>query len=169
MEKSKVHKIIKEEVAIFLENFEYNDSKKLKNYKPTDVMKKNASLALSSIEKNDLTQSGGNEGSGIRKANNIVNGEDMNHGMLKRMKAFFDNNIEKYNSEKSVGKNINNSGIIQTWNLWGGDAGKAFAEQQIGSLNDLNKKRKKVRRDISVGNGTGNVKRLIDTNYHRKK
>lgn len=166
---SKVKQIIKEEIELFLENFEFNDSKKLKKYIPTDSMKKQASLALSVVEKNNLTKDGGNEGSGIKKAKSIASGEEITHGMLKRMKAFFDNNQGFYDADRSSGKNINNSGIIQSWNLWGGDPGRTFVNQNIDFLKDSNLKRKKLRRDINVGTGSGKATRLIDTTYHRKK
>ena len=169
MDISKIRFIIREEVCVFFENFKSSDAQKNKEYTPNELMKKNATNALIAIEKNNLTNSGGNEGSGVKKAKNISNGEKMSHSMLKRMKAFFDNNLGEYTSAKSTGKTIHNSGIIQSWNLWGGDAARTFVNHHIDSLSDSNLKRKKIRRDVSVGNGTGNVKRLIDTNYHRKK
>jgi hypothetical protein len=132
-------------------------------------MKDNARKALEAIEKNDLTENGGNEGSGKSKAKSIVNGEEITHSVLKRMKAYFDNNTQKYQAEKSMGKTIDNSGVIQSWNLWGGDDAKNFSNHNLDSQNTNNLNRKKNRRTISNGTGTGNVSRLVDTNYHRKK
>ena len=167
MEKSdlNIRLIIRQEVALIFENFEFNDAQRLNVFRPTDAMKKNASDALLAVEKNDLTSHGGNEGSGKNKAKDISEGEPISHAMLKRMKAFFDNNYSFYSSEKSLGKNIENSGIIQTWNLWGGDAAKAFVDQHINSLNKVNLNRKKVRRVVD----TGKTKTIMDPHNSRNK
>ena len=164
-----IRKIIREQVEIIFENFEYQDSQKHKKYYPTPQMKDNAQKALDAVSKNDLTESGENEGSGKSKAQTIINGDEMSHSTIKRMKAYFDNNTQKYQAEKAIGRTIDNSGVIQSWNLWGGDEGKKFASDHINNLNSSNFDRKKHRRTISNGTGTGSVTRLIDTNYHRKK
>ena len=82
------------------------------------------------------------------------------------MKAFFDNNIEDVKQEIVAGKNINTSGLIQSWNLWGGDIGRRWVEQQIKSTQSNNQTSKKTRR----GDGIGLTKRLMDphnTRIHR--
>jgi len=165
MAKSEIRAFIREEIVLIFENFEFNDSQKLKKFNPTDNMKKNVLTALEAIKKNDLTNKGGNEGSGKLKAISIKNEEPINFSMLKRMKAFFDNNQIKYNTDKSSGKTINDSGIIQTWNLWGGDAGKKFANDNIKSLNKSNLDRKKNRKLID----TGKTKSLMNPFNYRNK
>ena len=129
MERSKILKIIKEEINIFFEDFKFNNDQK--TFFPNDDMVRNCRRALKAISSNDLTADGGNEGSGKERAHSIINKEPMTHGILKRMKAFFDNNSSKYQAELGKGNTLMNSGIIQTWNLWGGDAGKQMANYNI--------------------------------------
>ena len=145
--KSKINDIIREEVKLFLEDFQFNNDDK--SFTPNDSMVANCKKAIDAVSTNDLTQSGGNEGSGKQKAQSIINKEPISHSVLKRMKAFFDNNYNAYQAELGKGANINNSGIIQSWNLWGGDAGKDFSNQNIDRVNSRNLKRKEIRRDIS--------------------
>lgn len=102
--------------------------------------------AINVVSNNRMANnSGGNEGSGIQKAKSLANREPMNHAQLKRMKSFFDNNEGAVRNERSQGKNASNSGIIQSWELWGGDAGKQWVERQISSVQSANKTSKKIR------------------------
>lgn len=112
---------------------------------PTDVVY-TAQKALNAVNSNKLVQSdASNEGSGLQKAKSLVSKEPITHAQLKRMKAFFDKNTQEVNQERSAGKNLQNSPIIQKWELWGGDAGQKWAEKQIGATQSNNKTSKKVR------------------------
>jgi hypothetical protein len=112
---------------------------------PVEVAKA-ASEAINAVTNNRVSgNSGGNEGSGTQKARSLANREPMNHAQLKRMKAFFDKNEEAVKNELSHGRNMSNSGIIQSWNLWGGDAGRQWANRQISSVQSSNKTSKKIR------------------------
>ena len=113
-----------------------------KSFFPNEDMKKNCKFAIDAVTKNKLTGKGEAEGTGIKKAYSIMNGNPMNHGQLKRMKAFFDNNLEHLKQEKIAGKNIHNSGIIQKWNLWGGDAGYKWVKNNIDSHKSKNQSSK---------------------------
>lgn len=131
---------------------------------PDEQTARTAQQALNVIQRNNLVnKSGSNEGSGINKAKTLATKEPMNHAQLKRMKAFFDNNFGDVQNEIASGKSINTSGIIQKWNLWGGDPGRAWAERQIGSTQSSNKTSKKVRR----GDGIGLTKNLMSVTNHR--
>lgn len=147
MVKSEINRIILEEIKLFFEDFKFDNDQK--RFFPSDSMINNCKRALKAISQNDLTTHGGNEGSGKEKANSIINKEPMTHAMLKRMNSFFDNNYEKYQSELGKGKTLMNSGIIQTWNLWGGDAGKQMSNSSINYTQRDNQKRKKLKTFIS--------------------
>ncbi len=121
--------------------FEYDANK----YTPTPEMISTCKYAINAITKNKLVDKGGTEGNGLQKAQSIVSGEPMTHAQLKRMKAFFDNNQTVYNEEKARGNTIFTSGLIQKWNLWGGDAGKNWATQNIESHQSRNQKSKDIR------------------------
>jgi hypothetical protein len=115
-------------------------------FTPTREVIQTAQNALQVVNQNKLVQSdASNEGSGLRKAQSLVSAEPMTHAQLKRMKSFFDNNAQAVQNERNAGKNINNSPIIQKWELWGGDAGKNWAEKEINSTQSSNKTSKKVR------------------------
>lgn len=115
-------------------------------FTPSSEMIQTAKRALQAVQNNKLVQSdGSNEGSGLEKANSLIAATPMTHAQLKRMKAFFDNNLEAAKAEKNAGKNINNSALIQKWELWGGDAGKNWCEKHINSQQSSNKTSKKLR------------------------
>jgi len=98
---------------------------------PIDVVY-TAQKALNAVSSNKLVKSdASNEGSGLQKAKSLVSKEPITHAQLKRMKAFFDKNTQEVNQERSAGKNLQNSPIIQKWELWGGDAGQKWVEKQI--------------------------------------
>lgn len=147
MEKSEIKKIIQEEIQYFFEDltFDYNKT----YYPPQDVINA-CSQALQIVQKNNLTSHGGNEGSGLDKAKSIINKKPMSHAVLKRMKAFFDNNVKNVINLKNKGASINDSGEVQTWELWGGDAGRRWVENEIAKLNQSNLKSKKLKRDSGI-------------------
>jgi len=123
--------------------------------------------ALNVVQNNQLVQSdASNEGSGLSKAQSIVSKTPMTHAQLKRMKAFFDNNTQAVTQEKTAGKNINNSALIQKWELWGGDAGKRWAETHMNKIQSSNKTSKKVRNSDMIARDN----RIMDptnTRIHR--
>jgi hypothetical protein len=143
------------------EDFRYRYDGK---FEPNEQMIKNAKDALVAINKNDLTKEDydENEGSGKSKAESIKNKESFNHSQLKRMKAFFDKNESAYKSAKNQGKSLNDSGIIQRWNLWGGDAGKSWCEEKIKQRNSSNDTSKTVRGASGI-----RTKRMMDPNNTR--
>lgn len=147
MEKSRIHKIIQEEISLFFEDFKFDNSQK--TFQPNPAMIGNCQRAIKAIQQNDLTASGGNEGSGKDKAKAIINKEPISHSVLKRMKAFFDNNQSDYQAELAKGNTLMNSGLIQSWNLWGGDAAKEMANREIDYAQKDNQKRKDIKTFIS--------------------
>ena len=134
--RKKIREILEEDYR-----FQYGN----KSFLPNDQMKKTCKNAVDAVTKNKLTGKGEAEGTGLKKAYSIMKAEPMNHGQLKRMKAFFDNNIENLKQEKIAGKNIHNSGLIQKWNLWGGDAGYTWVKNNLESHKSRNQNSKDLR------------------------
>ncbi len=146
MEKSKISNIIKEEIEFFLEDFKFNNDQKVFDANP--AMVSCAQKGLDAIKIKDLTN-GGNEGSGREKAISIIKKDPLTHNMLKRMKAFFDNNYSNYQTELGAGKDLTNSGVIQSWNLWGGDAGREMSSRNIDHVQRDNQSRKDIKTFMS--------------------
>lgn len=141
-----ITKFIRHQIrAILFEDFRYEYDNETSDYKPPMDVVGTAKRALEAANKMKISSHGGNEGSGIQKAKALSNGEPINHAQLKRMKAFFDNNAEKVQAEKIAGGTIYNSEIVQKWELWGGDPGRRWVEQEIKSTQDGNIRSKKLR------------------------
>lgn len=152
--RSAIRKILEEDYR-----YQYD----IHNYIPTDEILKTVQAAMNAVKNNNLVNSNGsNEGSGIKKAHSLMRKEPLTHNQLKRMKAFFDNNKDAVRQELVKGKNINNSSLLQTWNLWGGDAGQRWVEQMINSLHSRNDTSKTVRGASGI-----RTKRLMDPHNFR--
>lgn len=137
------------------------------NFYPNESMISNCEKALKAVSDNDLTKSvaNKNEGSGKSKAKTIVSKEPLNHAQLKRMKSFFDNNESEVLSEKLKGEDIYTSGILQIWNLWGGDEGKSWCNTHISQKNSSNNTSKTVRG--ASGIRTKNIMNPLNTRIHK--
>lgn len=134
--RKKIREILSEDYR-----FQYDKNK----YFPNEKMKQTCQKAIDAVSKNKLTGKGEAEGTGLRKAYSILRGDSMSHGQLKRMKSFFDGNFNSYKNELSKGKNINNSGLIQKWNLWGGDAAYSWSKYNIENKKNNNQNSKNLR------------------------
>lgn len=128
-----VRSILKEDFR-----FQYDNN----YFYPTPEMKSTCQKAIDAVTKNKLTGKGEAEGTGLRKAYDIIAGKKMSHGQLKRMKAFFDGNNAEYKQEKIKGLNIYNSGLIQKWNLWGGDSAYQWVSKTLVGHKSKNQKSK---------------------------
>lgn len=161
---NEIRQIIREELQKLLkEDFRYRYDG---NFIPTDEMVSTAKKALETISNNNLINNkGSNEGSGLEKAKSICDKEHMTHSQVKRMKAYFDNHCDEVNSEKVNRKNIENSGILQSWDLWGGDAGKNWAEKIISQKHSKNNTSKTVRG--ASGIRTKNLMNPLNTRIHK--
>jgi len=141
-EKENIRKIIREGFKKLLEDYEYE-------YKGTYTAPQQViDIARNALNKTgEINSDNPNEGSGINKAQSIVNGNPMTHSQLKRMKAFFDNNENN--------KNL-------SWELWGGDAGRTWAEDMINSAHHSNDSSKTTRNKDMIS-----TKTLMDPNNTR--
>ena len=159
---NKIRKIVRKTLE---EDFRFMYDKQ--NFTPPTNVVYNVQKALNTVQSNQLVQAdGSNEGSGLEKAKALISKEPVNHAQLKRMKAFFDKNANEAAQEKTAGKNITNSAIIQKWELWGGDAGRDWVEKNISSTQSSNKTSKKVRNSDMIARDN----RLMDphnTRTHR--
>jgi hypothetical protein len=158
-------KLICEELSGFFEAYEFDYNK---TFIPPVHVATIAKRALGVIVHNDMVSHGGNEGSGKSKARSLANKEPQNHSMMKRLKAFFDKNSEAVAQERRLGKNISSSGIIQAWELHGGDAGMKWVNHEIKKVNDSNLNTKKTLRKIggagiNKGLGTMDVTQMDPT------
>jgi len=140
MNLTELKKIISEEVGCIFEAFEFSYDK---TFIPPVHVATVAKRALGTIVHNDLTSHGGNEGSGKEKAKSLSERKPYNHGMMKRLKAYFDKNLSSVQQERRNRKNISSSGIIQAWELHGGDAGMKWVNSEIAKHNDANLRTKK--------------------------
>jgi hypothetical protein len=133
---------------------------------PVEVVN-TAQRALNAVQANKLVQSAGsNEGSGLQKAKSLVAQEPITHAQLKRMKAFFDNNASLMARERAANRNVNNSAIIQSWELWGGDAGRTWAEREIRKTQSSNQTSKSVRNSDMIARDN-RVMSTTNTRTHR--
>tara|TARA_B100000963_G_scaffold114749_1_gene99948 strand:- start:2523 stop:3011 length:489 start_codon:yes stop_codon:yes gene_type:complete len=160
----KIREIIRKEIQSLFEDFQYRYDG---NFYPNQSMIKNCLDALNAVEKNDLIKTipNNNEGSGKIKAKKIVEKQPITHSQLKRMKAFFDNNESEVSKEKAKGETIHTSGLIQSWNLWGGDEGKSWCNNHISQRKSSNKTSKTVRG--ASGLSSKNLMNPFNTRIHR--
>lgn len=152
----------------FNEAVEFDNNK---TFIPLPNVAQRAQEALNAVSRNDLTQSGTNQGSGKSKAKELASKQTQSFDMMRRIKSFFETNQEAYNAEKAAGKDINSSGLIQSWELFGGDSGRDWVKQELGSLNQSNLNTKKNLRKAggageNKGMGTFDTK-IMSTNNHR--
>jgi hypothetical protein len=159
-----IREIIRKEIENLFEDFRYRYDG---NFYPNESMISNCQQALEVVQRNDLTKqtTNNNEGSGKSKAKSIVNKEPLTHSQLKRMKAFFDNNQSEFSQEKAKGETIETSGLIQSWNLWGGDAGKSWCNSKISQRNSSNDTSKTVRG--ASGIRSKNLMNPLNTRIHK--
>lgn len=154
--------------SVLRESVEFDNNK---TFIPLPNVAQRAQEALNAVSRNDLTQSGTNQGSGKSKAKELASKQTQSFDMMRRIKSFFETNQEAYNAEKAAGKDINSSGLIQSWELFGGDSGRDWVKQELDSLNQSNLNTKKNLRKAggageNKGMGTFDTK-IMSTNNHR--
>lgn len=165
--KSDVHQEVRKIVrGVIKEAFEFNNNK---TFTPPPNVAQRAQQALNAVSKNNLTQSGTDIGSGTSKAKELASKQIQNFDQMRKIKSFFDTHEESYRKEKAAGKTIDNSGIIQSWELRGGDSGRDWVNQEMGSLNQDNLNTKKNLRKAggagtNKGMGIFNTKLMSTTN-----
>ena len=165
MKMNEVRKVVRD---VLREAFEFDNNK---TFTPPPNVAQRAQEALNAASANNLTTSGTNTGSGLSKAKELAAKQTQSFDQMRRMKSFFDTQEEAYRQEKSAGKDVKSSGVIQSWELHGGDSGREWVNQEMGSLNKDNLNTKKNIRNAggaatNKGMGIFNTK-MMSTNNHR--
>jgi GNAT superfamily N-acetyltransferase len=120
-----------DEALFLLERIAGDDS-----FKPPADVRKAAKKGLElrkKFQRGGLsTQEAGKEGigSGIARASNLANGDNVSYDTVKRMKAFFDRHQGNKKTEGWGSESKPSNGWI-AWLLWGGDAGWAWAKKIV--------------------------------------
>jgi len=129
------------------EGVEVNESKQQKNNSkqenvdtvPTDEIASNAEQALDKYDDSDIDNDDCGTRTGLERANQLSNKEDLSAETINRMVSFF----SRHDGNQSVNEGIDNKwedcGYL-TWELWGGDAGRDWAERKQEQLEDENNK-----------------------------
>ena len=94
------------------------------NPKPPSVVQQIARKALEDRKKHGR---GGTE-IGVARARDLSNGKGMSPSTLKRMKSFFARHSVDPKEDKTSAASI-------AWRLWGGTAGRRWANAQVNKLN----------------------------------
>ena len=68
-------------------------------------------------------------GSGVQRAVNLMNGDNISLSTIKRMHSFFSRHQGNYDKAKAKNLKPEESKAIQAWLLWGGDAGARWAKE----------------------------------------
>ena len=84
--------------SVLRESVEFDNNK---TFIPLPNVAQRAQEALNAVSRNDLTQSGTNQGSGKSKAKELASKQTQSFDMMRRIKSFFETNQEAYNAEKS--------------------------------------------------------------------
>ncbi len=134
-----------------------------KSFIPPPNVAQRAQEALNVVSSNNLTQSGTDIGSGLSKAKELASKQTQSFDQMRKIKSFFDTQEQAYRAEKSAGKTVKDSGLIQSWELRGGDSGRDWVNQQMNSLNQSNLDTKKNLRQAG-GAGTNKGMGIFDTN-----
>lgn len=142
-----------------MEAFEFDNNK---SYTVPDNVARAAQQALDEVEKNNLTSSDTKRGSGVQKAKQLANKETQSHEQMKSLKSFFETNEDEYKQAKIKGLTIKNSGIMQSWELRGGNACREWTNHKIKITKDSNLNTKKNLR-VAGGAGTNKGLGVFDT------
>lgn len=76
---------------------------------------------------------------GLKRANDLADGRPVSKDTLKRMKSFFARHEDNKNTDPKDG-----NGKIAHY-LWGGDAGKRWAESKLKSLEESSTEKKTIK------------------------
>lgn len=162
---NEIRKIVRE---VLFEAVTFDNNK---SFIPPPNVAQRAQEALNVVSSNNLTQSGTDLGSGLSKAKELASKQTQSFDQMRKIKSFFDTQEEAYRAEKSTGKTIRDSGLIQSWELRGGDSGRDWVNQQMNSLNQSNLNTKK---NLRQAGGAGTNKgmgifdtKMMSTNNHR--
>lgn len=78
-------------------------------------------------------------GSGVQRAVNLKNRDELSPATVKRMKAFFD----RHSAYKYKHKEEPKGAAKTSWDLWGGDAGYSWSKKVVKQMKAADEKKKK--------------------------
>lgn len=161
--RSVINKLIKEDYR-----FEYKQ-----NYKTPPHVSDASKKAKEEIDKNNLIKKHKEQSekkivTGERRALKLIEGEHLNYNEIRALRDLFVNLEQEYKNEKSKGKTIKNSPLIQIWELNGGIAAKNWAEGILSRHHGKSMKHKELRRGTGDRNRIGNTKNLMKARLSRK-
>lgn len=115
--------------------FNYN-----KSFTPTDAVAMNAKKAITSLGVSDNIAQNTHEGSGKEKAVELAEKKTQNVSQMKKMATFFSANAANIVRIKQQGgpKTEEEKGIMQAWNLHGGEAGNQWVKNELKKFHDEN-------------------------------
>lgn len=98
-------------------------------------------------------------GSGVQRATNLANGDNVDEETIRKMHAFFQRHEKNYKPDKKEADGGPTAGTIAWW-LWGGDAGRTWAASMVKRL-DAEKTKKAAVLDLEWVRGVegGTAKR----------
>ena len=135
-------KFIKEIILVQLKGlisevgeFNYN-----KSFSPPDTVAKKAKQAISNLAISDNISKNTHEGSGKEKALELAEKKSQNVSQMKKMATFFSSNAANVVRIKQQGgpKTTEEKGIMQTWNLHGGEEGNQWVKNELKKFHDEN-------------------------------
>lgn len=145
--------------------FEYKQS-----HVPTDIMSQTAKKAQEAVSKNNLIakhkEISGKIVTGEKRSQKIINKEPLNHNEVRALRDLFTSLQNDLNQAKNKGQNINNSPIIQIWELNGGNAAKTWAENILGTHHTKSLNHKDLRRGYG---DVGIVKNMMKPRLAKKQ
>jgi len=148
--------------------FNYN-----KTFTPTDSVAQKAKEALAGVSSNDSTIANTHKGSNKQKAKELAEKKTQNLSQMKKMATYFSANAASVIKIKQQGgpKTDEEKGIMQAWNLHGGEAGNQWVKNELARFHDENLRTKNNMRKAGgagVNKGMGIFdKGIMDTTKQR--
>lgn len=129
--------VIKKLEGLISEVGEFNYNKR---FTPTDTVAKKARETLAQIGTADFTPNNTHEGSGKEKAAELSEKKSQTISQMKKMANFFSTNAASVIRIKQQGgpKTTQEKGIMQAWNLHGGEEGNRWVKDELKKFHDEN-------------------------------
>ena len=144
--------------------FEYN-----KQHTPTDTMASVSKKAQEAVTKNNLIsnyKASGGIVTGEKRGKKIQSKTPFTHHEVRALRDLFASLQSEVSQARAQGLNVNNSAVIQIWELNGGESGKNWANGILGSHHDSSMQHKELRRGLG---DVGIVKNMMKVRQPKKQ
>ncbi len=148
--------------------FEYKQTYKIPPHVSNVSKKAQEFISKNNLIKKHKEDIGKKVVTGERRATKIINGEELNYNEVRALRDLFVNLEQEYKNEKTKGKTIENSAIIQIWELNGGNSAKNWTEGILSRHHGKSMKHKELRRGTGDRNRIGNSKNLMKARLPKK-